>query len=385
MNGKVRVREVSADAELDGLVWVFSNGRVIEKPRAEQAVDLAARQLAGARLAFATSPMPTSASTRYRSRTTECGTARSWRGSPEALRTDRGDRSLGLGPARRGIAARRGLCLVVAVGLGPPPGRSNDRAGRALERTRARQAFQPRSAQDELTQLGATLDGLLDRLGASLRHERRFSAELSHELRTPLARIIAEAELALRRQRRAPEYREALGDVLRTRVKSRGSSTARRGCAARGVPAQGRPTPRRRDERRGSLRAARRAVGVTISRAALDSRATRRGWRSCRAHPASGGGERLSLRCGDGSISLARPTDASSSVSRTTARASVTTSTRRSSSRAREARPDASRATEPGSGLHWRAVSLDPLRVTWRRATEIRAARSWSICPPADV
>ena len=48
VNGKVRVREVSADAELDGLVWVFSSGRVIEKPRAEQAVDLAARQLAGA-------------------------------------------------------------------------------------------------------------------------------------------------------------------------------------------------------------------------------------------------------------------------------------------------------------------------------------------------
>src|SRR5437868_11169455 len=45
---------------------------------------------------------------------------------------------------------------------------------------------------DELTELAATLDGLLDRLAASLRHERRFSAELSHELRTPLARVLAE-------------------------------------------------------------------------------------------------------------------------------------------------------------------------------------------------
>jgi signal transduction histidine kinase len=63
---------------------------------------------------------------------------------------------------------------------------------------------------DELTELAATLDGLLDRLAASLRHERLFSAELSHELRTPLARILAETEVALRRERDPREYREAL-------------------------------------------------------------------------------------------------------------------------------------------------------------------------------
>jgi signal transduction histidine kinase len=68
---------------------------------------------------------------------------------------------------------------------------------------------------DELTRLASTLDALLDRLAASLRHERYFSAELSHELRTPLAKLMAEAELALRRQRSAPEYRESLEVVLR--------------------------------------------------------------------------------------------------------------------------------------------------------------------------
>ena len=67
---------------------------------------------------------------------------------------------------------------------------------------------------DELSQLAATLDGLLDRLSASLRREQRFSAELSHELRTPLAKIRAEAELALRRERRPSAYREALQVVL---------------------------------------------------------------------------------------------------------------------------------------------------------------------------
>ncbi len=66
---------------------------------------------------------------------------------------------------------------------------------------------------DELTRLAATLDALLERLSASLRHEQRFTAELSHELRTPLARIAAEAELALRRERSSDDYRASLEAV----------------------------------------------------------------------------------------------------------------------------------------------------------------------------
>ena len=68
--------------------------------------------------------------------------------------------------------------------------------------------------RDELGHLAATFDALLDRLSASLRREQRFSAELSHELRTPLARICAEAELALRRERQPSAYRDALQTVL---------------------------------------------------------------------------------------------------------------------------------------------------------------------------
>ena len=68
---------------------------------------------------------------------------------------------------------------------------------------------------DELTELAATLDSLLDRLAASLRHEQRFAAELSHELRTPLARISGEAQLALARERRTDEYQEAFHSVYR--------------------------------------------------------------------------------------------------------------------------------------------------------------------------
>ena len=68
---------------------------------------------------------------------------------------------------------------------------------------------------DELTRLAATLDTLLERLSASLRYEQRLTAELSHELRTPLARIAAESELALRRERTEDEYRESLEAVHR--------------------------------------------------------------------------------------------------------------------------------------------------------------------------
>jgi two-component system, OmpR family, sensor kinase len=74
--------------------------------------------------------------------------------------------------------------------------------------------FAASEPHDELGQLAATLDSLLDRLSASLRREQRFTAELSHELRTPLAKVCTEAELALRRQREPGAYREALKQVL---------------------------------------------------------------------------------------------------------------------------------------------------------------------------
>ena len=68
---------------------------------------------------------------------------------------------------------------------------------------------------DELGQLAATLDGLLDRITDALRREQLFTAEISHELRTPLARIVAETDLALRRPREADAYRRALETVGR--------------------------------------------------------------------------------------------------------------------------------------------------------------------------
>ncbi|MFF2268325.1 ATP-binding protein [Cellulosimicrobium cellulans] len=51
-------------------------------------------------------------------------------------------------------------------------------------------------ARDEITELGAVLDRLLERVAQVLRAEQRLTAELAHELRTPLTVVRAEAELA---------------------------------------------------------------------------------------------------------------------------------------------------------------------------------------------
>lgn len=71
--------------------------------------------------------------------------------------------------------------------------------------------FGPR---DELTELAETFNGLLDRLERSVERERRFTANAAHELLTPLATLRSEAEVALRRERDAPAYREVIRQAL---------------------------------------------------------------------------------------------------------------------------------------------------------------------------
>jgi len=50
--------------------------------------------------------------------------------------------------------------------------------------------------RDELTELGDTLDRMLDRITQAILAERRLTDEVAHELRTPLAVIRSEAQLA---------------------------------------------------------------------------------------------------------------------------------------------------------------------------------------------
>lgn len=65
---------------------------------------------------------------------------------------------------------------------------------------------------DEITELGRTLDHMLDRISEALHAERRLSDEMAHELRTPLTVIRAEAELALARAE--PAGQESLRSIV---------------------------------------------------------------------------------------------------------------------------------------------------------------------------
>jgi heavy metal sensor kinase len=66
---------------------------------------------------------------------------------------------------------------------------------------------------DELQRMAETWNDVLGRLDVAVKRIRQFTADASHELRTPLALIRGTAELALRRDREAEEYRKFLRDI----------------------------------------------------------------------------------------------------------------------------------------------------------------------------
>jgi two-component system, OmpR family, sensor kinase len=68
----------------------------------------------------------------------------------------------------------------------------------------------PPAANDEVSQLAATLNAMLERIQESFERERRFVDDASHELRTPVAILKAELDLATARARTPEELEAAL-------------------------------------------------------------------------------------------------------------------------------------------------------------------------------
>jgi signal transduction histidine kinase len=72
-----------------------------------------------------------------------------------------------------------------------------------------------RGPRDELTELGDTIDGLLERLEVAFEAQRRFVANASHELRTPLATMRASLDVAMAKPAPHPAHILTLEDRLR--------------------------------------------------------------------------------------------------------------------------------------------------------------------------
>jgi signal transduction histidine kinase len=70
------------------------------------------------------------------------------------------------------------------------------------------------STTDEIDELVLTFNALLTRIESAFISQKRFVQNASHELKTPLTAIMAEAELALTRERPVEEYKRTLQVVL---------------------------------------------------------------------------------------------------------------------------------------------------------------------------
>jgi signal transduction histidine kinase len=196
--------------------WIFGGARVLEAPSVSREVDRAARSLAGG----PERSLDIRAETRlYAVPVIQNGVRYGTVVSAVALDPyeETGHTALigSLGLAIVVLAAIAALAWWMLGRALLPVSRMTEDAANWSEYELDRR-FALGEPYDELTRLASTLDRLLDRIAASVRHEQRFTAELSHELRTPLSRISGETELVLRRARTTVEYRSALAAIQRS-------------------------------------------------------------------------------------------------------------------------------------------------------------------------
>ena len=211
-------REVEA-YEADGLVVVVRRpGTSIVAPEGDESRDIAARLAAvGGGPGFITlAPMGS-------------------RGRYRALRADlpaaEGGPTLEVGLSLRGTGATLAqfdarvaaggfafLGLAVVGGLllsrqALRPVAASIRTARGLNPRNLSARLPLTGAGDELDDLAATINDLLDRLAAYQDQVIRFTADASHELRSPLAAMRAAVDVVLQQPRPADVYRDALASL----------------------------------------------------------------------------------------------------------------------------------------------------------------------------
>ncbi|MET8243911.1 HAMP domain-containing sensor histidine kinase [Streptomyces sp. NPDC005202] len=223
---RVRVLETANDRLFDSNVWIYAGPRPLEQPPSTTADSPLAK--AADRLA---------AHGRHTCATVHADGPRSVRLCSQPVPGHQGAATvvtaLDLAPYRSSAdALLLGSLVLDTVMLVCTYALTRLAVGRALRpvRTMTDQATQWSAvASDErfgaverpaeLDRLGASLDALLDRIRAVLRHERQLTGELSHELRTPLTRIIMELDWWRARPRSAAETRathEAIAEAAQS-------------------------------------------------------------------------------------------------------------------------------------------------------------------------
>lgn len=106
---------------------------------------------------------------------------------------------------------------VVRQALGPVSAMSHQ--ARSITGTDFQTRLKIDHSGDELAELGATFNRLLDRQQTAFEQQRRFAGDAAHELRTPITVLMGEIDVTLRRPRTDVEYQTTLG-VLRKQTKS---------------------------------------------------------------------------------------------------------------------------------------------------------------------
>jgi signal transduction histidine kinase len=217
-DGRVTAVEAPNDGAVDRRVWVYQGTRAIERPPGDGELQRAADALAGQSGVF--DDLPGDHEVRlFASPVVAGGRQVGTIVAAQSLRAyDRTTDLAEIGSLALALVLLAAMFLVtrstIGRALGPVRVMTRDAADWGEHAPERR--FGASARPDELGELARTFDALLDRVGASLRHEQRLSAELSHELRTPLSRIVAEAELLQRRDRPLDERREAYDSIIRS-------------------------------------------------------------------------------------------------------------------------------------------------------------------------
>lgn len=197
-DGATTISGSDARENLSTGVWVFSGDELIDAPGASPALTAAVRTIAAEPEGFLTIDEPHA---RVLVLPLERSGARVGTivGGVRLEPYEHSARSALVGSIAFGLATLAALALLTWWALGAalrPVSQMTGLAARWSDES-PDERFDLGEPRDELTRLGATLDGLLDRVSAGVRRERRLSAEIAHELRTPVSRISAEAQLAL--------------------------------------------------------------------------------------------------------------------------------------------------------------------------------------------